>query len=252
MTSGMVTARSFASRNHYEIDVDREFVAIGASNVAAGLSQGFAVTGADSRTAVSDSDGRQDAGDRAGRRGGDGGGPALLHRRRSSSCRAAPWAPCSSPPGSGLFDWRALVRFRRIGEGELLVCVTAMLGVVALGALNGHRAGRGAGDARAAHPVVAAGRRRAGAADGPGRFRRSRQPRGRRGAARSAALSLRGVGHLLQRRLLQASARWRRSTPRRARRSSSSTPHRSSTSTAPVRTRSPRWPSGSRHEGSGW
>jgi MFS superfamily sulfate permease-like transporter len=39
--------------------------------------------------------------------------------------------------GLGLFDWRALVRFRRIGEGELLVCVTAMLGVVALGALNG-------------------------------------------------------------------------------------------------------------------
>ena len=51
-TSGMVTARSFAARNHYEIDVDREFIALGACNVAAGLSQGFAVTGADSRTAV--------------------------------------------------------------------------------------------------------------------------------------------------------------------------------------------------------
>ena len=50
----MITARSFAARNHYEIDVDREFIALGACNIAAGLSQGFAVTGADSRTAISD------------------------------------------------------------------------------------------------------------------------------------------------------------------------------------------------------
>ncbi len=30
VTSGMVTARSFAARNHYELDVDREVIAIGA------------------------------------------------------------------------------------------------------------------------------------------------------------------------------------------------------------------------------
>lgn len=36
-----------------------------------------------------------------------------------------------------LFDWRALVRFFRIQHGELLVSVTAMVGVVALGALQG-------------------------------------------------------------------------------------------------------------------
>jgi MFS superfamily sulfate permease-like transporter len=35
-TSGMVTARSFAARNGYDIDVDREFIALGACNVAAG------------------------------------------------------------------------------------------------------------------------------------------------------------------------------------------------------------------------
>jgi MFS superfamily sulfate permease-like transporter len=38
---------------------------------------------------------------------------------------------------TGLFDWRSLVRFYRIKEGEFLVCVAAMLGVVALGALQG-------------------------------------------------------------------------------------------------------------------
>jgi MFS superfamily sulfate permease-like transporter len=53
-SSGMVTARSFAARNHYEVDVDQEFVALGACQIAAGLSHGFAVTGADSRTAVND------------------------------------------------------------------------------------------------------------------------------------------------------------------------------------------------------
>ena len=70
-TSGMVTARSFAARNRYEIDVDREFIALGVCNIAASLSQGFAVTGADSRTAVADCDGREIAGHGAGGGGHD-------------------------------------------------------------------------------------------------------------------------------------------------------------------------------------
>jgi len=37
----------------------------------------------------------------------------------------------------GLFDWKALVRLYRIHEGEFAVCVAAMLGVVTLGALQG-------------------------------------------------------------------------------------------------------------------
>jgi high affinity sulfate transporter 1 len=50
--SGMLTAKSFARRNHYEIDANQELIAFGASNLASGLAQGFPVTGADSRTAV--------------------------------------------------------------------------------------------------------------------------------------------------------------------------------------------------------
>jgi high affinity sulfate transporter 1 len=56
-SSGMLTARSFAEKNRYEIDVDREFAAFGAANIASALSQGFAVTGADSRAAMADSAG---------------------------------------------------------------------------------------------------------------------------------------------------------------------------------------------------
>jgi high affinity sulfate transporter 1 len=135
-TSGMVTARSFAARNHYEIDVDREFIALGACNVAASLSQGFAVTGADSRTAVSDV------------MGGKTQVTGLVAAATIALVLLFFTGPLRYLPGSalgavlisaglGLFDWRALVRFYRIQEGEFLVCLAAMLGVVTLGALQG-------------------------------------------------------------------------------------------------------------------
>lgn len=56
-SSMMLTARSFASKNHYDIEPDREFAALGIANVASSLSQGFAVSGADSRTAMNDASG---------------------------------------------------------------------------------------------------------------------------------------------------------------------------------------------------
>ncbi len=56
-SSMMLTARSFASKNRYDIDTDREFAALGAANIASALSQGFAISGADSRTAMSDAAG---------------------------------------------------------------------------------------------------------------------------------------------------------------------------------------------------
>ena len=135
-TSGMVTARSFAARNKYEIDVDREFIALGASNVAAGLSQGFAVTGADSRTAISDV------------MGGKTQVTGLVAAATMAVVLLFFTGPLQYLPGAalgavlisaaiGLFDWPALVRFYRIQEGEFVVCMTAMFGVVTLGALQG-------------------------------------------------------------------------------------------------------------------
>ncbi|MGL4996044.1 MAG: SulP family inorganic anion transporter, partial [Deefgea sp.] len=56
-SSAMLTARSFAAKNRYDINADREFTALGMANIAAGLSQGFVISGADSRTAVNDSSG---------------------------------------------------------------------------------------------------------------------------------------------------------------------------------------------------
>ena len=51
-TSGVLTAKSFARRNRYEIDANQELIAFGVCNLTTGLFQGFPVTGADSRTAV--------------------------------------------------------------------------------------------------------------------------------------------------------------------------------------------------------
>ena len=135
-TSGMVTARSFASRNHYEIEVNREFIALGACNVAAGLSHGFAVTGADSRTAVNDAMGgkTQVTGLVAAAT------IAIILFFFTGPMRLLPASALGAvliAAGIGLFDWPALVRFYRIHQGEFLVCVAAMLGVVTLGALQG-------------------------------------------------------------------------------------------------------------------
>ena len=56
-SSMMLTGRSFAEKNGYELDADREFSALGAANIASALSQGFAISGADSRTAMADASG---------------------------------------------------------------------------------------------------------------------------------------------------------------------------------------------------
>jgi high affinity sulfate transporter 1 len=56
-SSAMLTAKSFAAKNGYEIDSNKELSALGIANIASALSQGFTISGADSRTAVSDAAG---------------------------------------------------------------------------------------------------------------------------------------------------------------------------------------------------
>lgn len=50
--SAMLTARSFAARGGYRIYPNQDLIALGAANITAGLSGGFVISGADSRTAV--------------------------------------------------------------------------------------------------------------------------------------------------------------------------------------------------------
>jgi len=56
-TEGILLARAFATRNGYEVNANQELIALGAADVAAGLFQGFAITGSQARTTINDSAG---------------------------------------------------------------------------------------------------------------------------------------------------------------------------------------------------
>ena len=54
---GLGAAKTYAARNHYEIDPNRELIGLGAANIGAGLCQGMVVSGSLSKTAVNASAG---------------------------------------------------------------------------------------------------------------------------------------------------------------------------------------------------
>ena len=54
---GLGAAKTYATRNHYDIDPDRELVGLGAANLGSGLSAGMVVNGSLSKTAVNGSAG---------------------------------------------------------------------------------------------------------------------------------------------------------------------------------------------------
>src|SRR5262249_7398929 len=56
-TEGILLARAFAARRGYEVDPGQELNALGLADVAAGLFQGFCVTGSQARTTLNDAAG---------------------------------------------------------------------------------------------------------------------------------------------------------------------------------------------------
>jgi high affinity sulfate transporter 1 len=135
-TSGMLTARSFATRNRYSIDADREMRAIGLANIASGLTGGFAISGADSRTAVNDAS----------------GGKTRLVSVVAALATAAVVLFLSEPLSQlpqaalagvlifsawGLLDITGLRRLRKIDRFEYFLSLLTMLGVLSIGVLPG-------------------------------------------------------------------------------------------------------------------
>ncbi|MBK8552780.1 MAG: SulP family inorganic anion transporter [Ignavibacteria bacterium] len=53
----MLTNKSFASRNGYSVNPNQDFIALGVADIMSGLSHGFVISGADSRTAVNNASG---------------------------------------------------------------------------------------------------------------------------------------------------------------------------------------------------
>jgi sulfate permease, SulP family len=54
---GLGAAKTYAQREHYDIDVNRELLALGGASLAGGLSSGMVVNGSLSKTAVNGSAG---------------------------------------------------------------------------------------------------------------------------------------------------------------------------------------------------
>ena len=134
-SSLMLTARSFASKNAYDIDPDQDFFALGTANVASAVSQGFAISGADSRTAMSDA------------LGGRTHAVGLVAAAAIALVLLFVTAPLGFVPmaalgavhvvaGLSLIDINSVRLFYRIDRTEALLSVLATLGVVAVGAVN--------------------------------------------------------------------------------------------------------------------
>ena len=134
-SSMMLTSRSFASKNRYDIDADREFAALGAANIASALSEGFAVSGADSRTAMSDAaKGRSQV---TGLVAAATIGIVLLFF--TGPLRYVPIAALGAvlmKAALSLVDIPSLKAIYRIERREFALSVIAMAGVVAVGAIR--------------------------------------------------------------------------------------------------------------------
>lgn len=134
--SAMLTARSFAARNHYDIDANQDFIALGIANVAAGLSHGFVISGADSRTAVNNA----------------AGGKSRLTGLFAALATAAvvlfftgPLRYIPNPAlaavliiaGIGLIDVATLQKLRAVARFEFRLSIATTLGVLLAGVLPG-------------------------------------------------------------------------------------------------------------------
>jgi high affinity sulfate transporter 1 len=135
-TSAMVTARGFAVKNGYDIDSNREFIALGAADIASGILQGFAVSGADSRTAMNDS-----AGGKTQVTGlVTSAVLALTLLFLTGALRSLPMAVLAAVlvmAAVGLFDLRGLATLLRVSPPEFLLCIITLLGVITVGVLQG-------------------------------------------------------------------------------------------------------------------
>jgi high affinity sulfate transporter 1 len=134
-SSMMLTSRSFASKNRYDIDADREFGALGTANIASALSQGFAVSGADSRTAMSDA-----AGGRTQVTGLVAAAIiALVLLFFTGPLRYIPVAALGAvlvKAALSLVDITALQTIYRIDRREFALSILATLGVVSVGSMQ--------------------------------------------------------------------------------------------------------------------
>ncbi|MFZ4518152.1 MAG: SulP family inorganic anion transporter [Microthrixaceae bacterium] len=132
----IATSASFASRRGEEVHPDQELVGIGASNVAAGLFQGFAVSVSGSRTAVADQSGAKSQAT-----GLVGAGlVALLLLFLNGLLSTLPQTALAAVvivAALSLADLGALRRYAEVRRSSLVIALVAAGGVILLGVLQG-------------------------------------------------------------------------------------------------------------------
>jgi MFS superfamily sulfate permease-like transporter len=132
----MATGRSFAAKNGYATNPNRDFVALGLANISSGLTQGFCISGAESRTAINDSvRGRTQI-------------VGIVSALATAAVLLFFTAPLAKVPncalgavlifaGVGLIDIPGTLRLRRCHVLEFGLSIVATLGVILLGVLPG-------------------------------------------------------------------------------------------------------------------
>jgi len=131
-----VLSRTFALRAGYEVDSNKEIIALGAANMAAGFFQGFAVSSSASRTPVAES-----AGAKTQITGIVGAlcialllifAPTLLQNLPHAVLGAVVICACIN-----IFEVRAVVRLYKLRPEEFIFSIACFLGVVLLGVIKG-------------------------------------------------------------------------------------------------------------------
>ena len=131
----MATSRSFAAKNGYTINANRDFVALCLANISSGLTQGFCISGAESRTAINDSvKGRTQI-------------VGIVSTLATAAVLLFFTAPLAEVPNcalgavlifaGGLIDIPGTLRLRRCHVLEFGLSIVATLGVILLGVLPG-------------------------------------------------------------------------------------------------------------------
>jgi high affinity sulfate transporter 1 len=129
-------SRTFALKYGRKVDPDQEIVALGTANLAAGFFQGFPVSGSASRTAVAEA-----AGGKSQAVGLVGALSIILLLLFAGGLTTylpqASLAAIVIVAGTALFDLATMRWLWRVRRSELVLCVTALLGVAIVGVLQG-------------------------------------------------------------------------------------------------------------------
>lgn len=134
--SGIITVRTFATQTGAKLRADGELIGFGAANVASGLFGGFAVTAADSRTAINIA---------AGARTQLAGASAAIVLVAAVQILGRPLENVPIPvlgailvsAALHLIDLSSLRELWRVSRIEFVFCMVAIVGAVGLGVLKG-------------------------------------------------------------------------------------------------------------------